>query len=122
MTPSLRWPALRSLHSKECEHGGGNIVVVKLLLPPLSRLHSRWLKLILKLKVMSLQWIGEYILCTAGLSCLAILGIMLAHVRAEEELSIEQLDSNHSKDELERRNVVIGIDIVDSYLEQDVNN
>ena len=122
MTQSLRWPALRSLDSKECEHGWGNIIVVKLLLPPLSRLHSRWLKLILKLKVISLQWIDEYILCSAGLSYLAILGIMLADVRAVEELSIEQLDSNHSKDELEIRNVVIGIDIVDSYLEKDVNN
>ena len=122
MTQSLRWPALRSLDSKECEHGGGNIIVVKLLRPPLSRLHSRWLKFILELKVISLQWIDEYILGSADPFNLVILGIMLTDVGAVEELSIKQLDSNHSKDELERRNVVIGIDIVDSYLEKDVNN
>ena len=61
-------------------------------------------------------------MCSACLSYLAILGIMLADVRAVEELSIEQLDSNHGKDELERRNVVIGNGIVERYLEQNVNN
>ena len=55
-------------------------------------------------------------------SHLAIFSIVLADVRAVEKLSIEQLNGNHSKDELKRENIVLLVGLLAEYLEQDVNN
>lgn len=80
------WPSFAGLHREEREHGGHDVVVVEALLPPLPGRGRRQLVLGVKLEVLTL----------------AVLGRVLALVRAEEELAIEQLHGDHSKDEVEQ--------------------
>ena len=53
---------------------------------------------------------------------LAILRIVLTNVCAVEKFPIEQLHSNHSKNELEKKRLRFTSWKVEEYLEQNINN
>ena len=76
---------------------------MKLLLSPLSRQNFRRLKLTFKLKIMSLQEKFVRYFAFNTILDLAILRIVLTNVGAVEKFPIEQLHSNHSKNELEKK-------------------
>ena len=96
-----RWPPLRGLDGEEGEHGGGDVVVVELLLGPLPADHlGRLAWLPTELEIFSLQGEigggGERIRLKTNLTLLCT---GLTDVVAEKEFPVKKLDSHHGENE-----------------------
>lgn len=102
------WPSFTSLNSKQRQHGSRDVVVVEVLIIPNSFLLPRQHFFVIEHKVRSSAKGKKSLLKSvtktslAGIFLLAFFFRVFALVRAEEKLSVEQLNGNDGEYKLKQ--------------------